>query len=319
MTTVADWDLLVAGRPSVDVVFSGLESWPALGKDILAEGLGVCAGTSFNTPAAANRLGLRVGYVAMVGNDRWSRIVREEWEAEGLPTDFLRIEDRAMPFVSVALNHHGDRGFVTYYSADEGDDEELDRLALRVVETASARHLHAYAGEDHTELVHTARERGMTVSLDAWGGPWWEASAPLASLLEGADVVLANGDEALAMTGETDVHRATGSLGEYCPIAVVKLGARGAIAFADGRLVEVPAEPAEIVDTTGAGDCFNAGFLRGWLAGLSVEHCMTLASICGARAVETFGGYRRCPREGELRDIAASRGIALPPIRGGTS
>lgn len=319
MSIAAGWDLLVAGRPSVDVMFSGLESWPELGRDILAEGLGVCAGTSFNTPAAANRLGLRVGYVAMVGNDRWSRIVRDEWETEGMPTDFLRIEDRSMPFVSVALNHGGDRGFVTYYGADEGDDEELDRLALRVVETASAHHLHAYAGEDHTELVRTARERGMTVSLDSWGGPWWEATAPLASLLDGADVVLANGDEALAMTGETDVHRAAMHLGEHCPIAVVKLGARGAIATAEGQLHEVPAEPAEIVDTTGAGDCFNAGFLRGWLTGLAVEQCLTLATICGARAVETFGGYRGCPREGELRDIAASHGIALPPTRGGTS
>jgi sugar/nucleoside kinase (ribokinase family) len=317
--TPADWDLLVAGRPSVDVIFSGLETWPALGRDILAEGLGVCAGTSFNTPAAANRLGLRVGYIAMVGNDRWSQIVREEWDAEGLPTDFLRIEDRAMPFVSVALNDHGDRGFVTYYGADESDDDELDGLALRVVGSASARHLHAYAGEDHTELVRTARERGMTVSLDAWGGPWWDAPAPLASLLEDADVVLANGDEALAMTGENDLHRAAASLGKHSPIAVVKLGARGAIALVDGRLVDVPAEPAEIADTTGAGDCFNAGFLRGWLADLPVEHCLTLAGICGARAVETFGGYRGCPREGELREIAASRSIALPPVRGGTS
>jgi len=317
VTTPADWDLLVAGRPSVDVMFSGLEAWPALGRDIDAEGLGVCAGTSFNTPAAANRLGLRVGYIAMVGNDRWSRIVRDEWETEGLPTDFLLVVDRAMPFVSVALNHDGDRGFVTYYGAEEGDDRELDRLARRVVETASARHLHAYAGEAADGLVGAARERGMTVSLDGWGGPWWESSAPLDLLLEGTDVVLANADEAAAMTGESDVRRAAASLGERCPTAVVKLGAGGAIAFADGRIHEVSPEPARIVDTTGAGDCFNAGFLRGRLAGLAVEDCLTIANICGARAVETFGGYRGCPREAELRELVASRGIALPPARGG--
>jgi sugar/nucleoside kinase (ribokinase family) len=300
-------------------MFSGLESWPELGRDVEAADLGVCAGTSFNTPAAANRLGLRVGYIAIVGDDRWSRIVREEWEAEGLPTDFLRVEHRPMPFVSVALNHDGDRGFVTYYGADERDDEELDRLALRVVETASARHLHAYAGEDHGELVHAARKRGMSVSLDAWGGRWWESTAPLGLVLEGADVVLANGDEALAMTRESDIRRAATRLGEHCPIAVVKLGTRGAIAVDGGRIHEVPAEPVRVVDTTGAGDCFNAGFLRGWLAGLAARDCLTIAAICGARVVETFGGYAGCPREGELRRLAASRGIALPPIRGGTA
>ncbi|HET9724302.1 MAG TPA: carbohydrate kinase family protein, partial [Actinomycetota bacterium] len=170
---MTDWDLLVAGRPSVDVMFSGLEAWPALGRDVVADGLGVCAGTSFNTPAAAHRLGLRVAYVAMVGNDRWSRVVRDEWELEGLPTDFLEVEDRPMPFVSVALNHDGDRGFVTYYGAGEPDDEELERTALDTVETVSARHLHAYAGEEGARLVRAARGRGMSVSVDAWGGPWW--------------------------------------------------------------------------------------------------------------------------------------------------
>src|SRR3989442_1060128 len=178
--TAQAYDLLATGRPSVDVMFSGLPQWPELGKDIDAVDLGVCAGTSFNTPAAANRLGLRVGYVGLIGNDVWSRIVREEFDAEGLPTDFLRVADRPMPFVSVALNFDHDRGFVSYEGAHDGDDEELLSYALEVVSTTPARHLHAHAGEEPSELSAVARERGMTVSLDAWSGPWWEAPAPLA-------------------------------------------------------------------------------------------------------------------------------------------
>ena len=71
------FDLMVAGSPSVDVIFSGLPEWPALGKDIESGHLGVCAGTSFNTPAAANRIGMRVAYVATLGNDPWSRLIRD--------------------------------------------------------------------------------------------------------------------------------------------------------------------------------------------------------------------------------------------------
>jgi sugar/nucleoside kinase (ribokinase family) len=309
---VTGFDLLVAGRPSVDVMFSGLEHWPQLGRDVDAAGLGVCAGTSFNTPAAANRLGLRVGYIAIVGNDMWSRIVLDEIAAEGLPTDFLRVEDRPLPFISVALNRGGERGFVTYYGPDEGDDAELDRVAVETVGTATARHLHTYVGEDPRTLIRVAREREMTVSLDAWGGPWWEGSAPLESALDGADVLFANEAEALAMSGETTIPAAAARLAEHGPCVVVKRGPRGALAVAGGQAHEVPGEPAEIVDTTGAGDCFNAGFLRGWLAGLPVEHCLILGNVCGARAVETFGGYRGCPREHELRAIAADRGITLP-------
>lgn len=312
------FDLLAVGRPSVDVMFAGLESWPELGRDVLASALGVCAGTSFNTPAAAHRLGLRVGYIAMAGGDRWSRIVLEEWEAEGLPRDFLLLADRPMPFVSVALNRDGDRGFVTHYGASGEDDEELMAHASAVIERTEARHLHTYAGKEHEELIRAAKRRGMTVSLDAWGGPWWEAEAPLEALLEHADVVLANAAEARAMTGEADVRRAASRLAELVPVAVVKLGPEGAIAVAEGRTEAVPAEhPSRVLDTTGAGDCFNAGFLRGWLAGLPVRDCLTLGAICGARAVEDFGGYRGCPREDELRELAARRGIELPPAGGG--
>jgi sugar/nucleoside kinase (ribokinase family) len=315
---MAAWDLLAVGRPSVDVMFAGLESWPELGRDVFASALGVCAGTSFNTPAAAHRLGLRVGYIAMTGNDRWSRIVREEWEAEGLPDDLLQVVERTMPFVSVALNRDGDRGFVTYYGASHEDDRALMAYARTVIERVEARHLHTYAGKEHDELIRTAKRRGMTISLDAWGGPWWEAEAPLETLLDEADVVLANGAEAIAMTGEADVRRAVNRLAELVPVAVAKLGAEGAIAAANGATYEVPAErPRRVLDTTGAGDCFNAGFLRGWLCGLPIRDCLTLGAICGARAVEDFGGYRGCPREDELAKLAARRGIELPPARGG--
>jgi sugar/nucleoside kinase (ribokinase family) len=306
------FDLLVAGHPSIDLMFSNLHEWPQLGKDIDADGLGVCAGTSFNTPAAANRLGLRVGYIALVGSDVWSRMVEHEFAVERLPTDFLRVVDRPMPFVSAALNFEHDRGFVTYEGATEADDEEIRRLALEAVSTTAARHVHAYAGEEPSELTALARERGMTVSLDAWDGEWWDEPIELDVLLEHADVVFANEPEALAMTAEPDVERALERMAELCPCVVIKRGAGGAMGAAEGTVRRAGAEPAEVVDATGAGDCFNAGFLYGWLAGLPLEQNLTLGNICGAGAVGAFGGYRGCPREDELRRIAASHGIALP-------
>src|SRR4029079_17925175 len=124
------YDLLVVGRPSVDVMFAGLTQWTELGNDIHDGGLGVCGGTSFNTPAAANRIGLRVAYVAEIGTDVWSRIIREEFEAEGLSTEFLDVEDRPAPAVSVALNFEGDRGFVSHWGDGPAVDDRIDRRAL---------------------------------------------------------------------------------------------------------------------------------------------------------------------------------------------
>jgi sugar/nucleoside kinase (ribokinase family) len=310
----APYDLLVAGRPSVDVMFSGLEEWPALGKDIEADGFGVCAGTGFNTPAAANRIGLRVAFVASVGNDLWSRLIRDEFDAEGLPDDFLDVQDRPLPGVSVAFNVDGDRGFVTHWGSDDRYDEELTGRLRQVATTVDVRHLHTYVDEA-PELETIARRRGMTISLDAWGGPGWHSRRSLETALEHADVLLANRAEAAAMTGEQEPERALERLADHCGCVVIKLGADGAVGTADGRTSSVPADPVEVVDTTGAGDCFNAGFLAGWLGGLPLESSLILGVICGSRAVTDFGGYRGCPLEPELREIAAERGIALPARR----
>jgi sugar/nucleoside kinase (ribokinase family) len=307
----AAYDLLVVGRPSVDIMFSGLHEWPQLGNDIESDGLGWCAGTTFNTPAVANRIGLRVAYVATVGNDMWSRMIRAEFEVERLPTDFLEIEDRPLPGVSVSMNLDGDRGFVTHWGDGEAYDAHLDARALEVVERVDARHLHAYVDEA-PELIVAARRRGMTVSLDAWDGPWWTSPVPLAELFAETDVLFANESEAAAMTGESEPWRALERLAEHCGCVAIKRGAAGAIGTAGGEVCTVAADPVELVDTTGAGDAFNAGFLAGWLGRLGLEASLTLGVICGSRAAGDYGGYRGCPRESELRGIAAVRGITLP-------
>lgn len=292
-------------------MFSGLDALPVLGKDVEADGFGVCAGTSFNTPAAANRIGVRVAYVATVGNDVWSRMIRDEFDAEGLPTDYLEVEDRPLPGISVAFNLEGDRGFITHWGSGERYDERLRARAMEAATTVDARHLHAYV-DDVPELEAIARRRGMSVSVDAWGGPAWASSRPLTEILSNADVLLANEAEAAAMTGEPETDRALEALAAHCRCVVIKRGAAGAIGLADGNRVAVPADAVEVVDTTGVGDSFNAGFLAGWLGGLALEDSLTLGVICGSRAAGEYGGYRGCPRRDELRAIAASRGIALP-------
>ena len=305
------YDLLVFGRPSVDVMFSGLAAWPELDRDIEAEGLGVCAGTAFNTPAAANRIGLRVAYVATIGNDVWSRMILAEFEAERLPTDHLAVEDRPLPGLSVAFNHDGDRGFVTYWGSDEAYGAALRARATEVARTIDARHLHAYVDEV-PDLETIAKRRGMTVSLDAFDGAGWMSERPLAEGLANADVLLANEMEVAAMTGEADPDRALDRLADHCGCVVVKRGSEGAMGLAGGVRTAVAADPVDVVDTTGAGDSFNAGFLAGWLAGLELQASLTLGVICGSRSVGDYGGYRGCPRADEFRAIGAAGGITMP-------
>jgi sugar/nucleoside kinase (ribokinase family) len=304
------YDLLVVGRPSVDVMFAGLPRWPALGDDVEVGGLGVSAGTAFNTPAAANRLGLRVAYVATIGNDRLSRWIGEEFDAEGIPRAFVEVQDRPLPCISVALNLDGDRGFVTYWGEEDTYDAELDARALEVAGTIEARHVHLYL-DSQRALETRCKQRGMTISLDTFEGGWWKPGRPLEEILANADIVFTNEREAEALAGEEDLSRALERLAAHCRCVVIKRGAAGAIAIQDGVVEEVPAERVTVVDTTGAGDCFNAGFLVGWLDGLPLRASLTLGVLAGTAAVTDYGGYRGCPREGAFRTLAAAHGITL--------
>jgi sugar/nucleoside kinase (ribokinase family) len=308
---VSAYDLFVVGRPSVDVMFAGLEQWPRLGNDVDADALGVCAGTSFNTPAAANRIGLRVAYVAEIGNDVWSRMIHDEFEAEGLSTEFLVAEDRPLPAVSVSLNMEGDRGFVSHWGGGQDVDDRIDERAFALLATVDARHLHAQV-DDTPALEAAARANGMTVSVDAFDGESWASPRAMDELLRDADVLLANEAEACAMAGTRDPDGALELLARHCDCVVIRRGSEGALGIAGGDVRAVPADPVEVVDTTGAGDCFNAGFLAGWLSGLPIEQSLTLGVICGSGAVTDFGGYRGCPRAEEFRSIAAGHGIELP-------
>ena len=115
-------------------------------------------------------------------------------------------------------------------------------------------------------------------------------------VLAHANVLFANQAEATAMTGETDVVRALDRLGAHCDCVVIKRGGTGAVGLAGGQMKAVPAEPVQFVDSTGAGDCFNAGFLAGWLSGLPLEDSLTLGVICGSASVGDYGGYRWAAR-----------------------
>jgi sugar/nucleoside kinase (ribokinase family) len=92
---------------------------------------------------------------------------------------------------------------------------------------------------------------------------------------------------------------------------VVKRGARGAVAIVDGEAVEAAGERVDVVDATGAGDCFAAGYLWGHLRGLAPDTCLALANLCGAAAVREAGGFRGAPREADLIEAARAAGLAV--------
>lgn len=312
------YDVLVVGRPTCDVIFTGMSKWPEPGRENYASGLNVSAGGAFNFSAAASRLGLRVAFGGLIGNDVWSRFVREQFAGERVSTQFLHVIDRPLPAVSVALNVDEDRGFVTHEAEAEECDYRLTEHVVEMISKVDARHVHIHLVPWLPPVAEAAAARGMTLSVDAWGWEPWLESQGIWELACLSDVLLMNDAEAMTMTGAPDPRAALEQLKGLCKCVVIKRGAFGAVAVVDEEILISPTERVKVIDATGAGDCFNAGFIYGLLHDLPAGVSLALGNLCGGAAVQAVGGYAGCPTEEGLLEAARAGGIesaALDPVR----
>ena len=308
------YDTVVVGRPTCDLIFTGLPEWPQPGRESYASGLTIAAGGAFNVAAATSRLGLRVAFVGLLGSDTWSRFVLEQFAAEGVSTEYIRVLDRALPSVSVALNVDEDRGFVTHEAEAEALEATMAEQVVSALAAIDARHVHVHLAPWLARVAEAARSAGMSLSADAWGWEPWLRSPAIGDVLHLADLLLVNEAEALCLTGADDARSAAALLNETAPHVVVKRGPQGALAAIDGRFYEATTDCLAVLDATGAGDCFNAGYLYGWRRGLSPKACLVLGNLCGGCGVRAVGGYQGSPTEAELIALAAALGVALEPL-----
>jgi sugar/nucleoside kinase (ribokinase family) len=292
MPSPGEPDVLVLGRLYCDLVFTGLTALPPPGRETFAPGLTVTAGGgAFITAAWLARLGRTPGIVSDLGDDPFSALVSAEMARRGLSDRLVARHAGPLVRTTVAMPVGGDRALLTYLADDPGRDP------CPAVAASGARHLHvaelatlvAWPG-----VVGAARRAGMSVSLDS---AWDDALMrdPRARALVGTvDLFLPNEAEACALADlpEGDAEAALAHWAERVPGVVVKLGAAGAVGVIDGRRVSAAAPEVAVVDSTGAGDAFDAGLIHALLDGEDPESALAAGVACGARAVQGPGG---CP------------------------
>ncbi len=289
---MAKYDVLLFGDYFLDLIFTGLPEMPALGREIFGTGFAMIPGGAFNSALAMHRLGLKVGWAADFGNDDFSRWVAERARAEGLDISLFVWHDRPLRRVTVALSYPEDRAFVTYTDPDP----QLP-AAMKALATASARVV-CLSGVYYGGLLDAGlllvRARRMKLVMDGNSGDDVVLANPaVRKAVKSVDVFLPNAAEARRMTGCADIEAALRELGALCPLVVIKDGAAGAHAIADGQIYHAPALPVTPVDTTGAGDCFNAGFIKAWLAGRPIAECLRWGNVVGGLSTTAPGGTAR--------------------------
>ncbi len=261
----------------------------AVGSDTPAPVTGYGGGAAANVAAWAAAAGVTAAFVGRVGADALGRQAVAELTAAGVDARVESDPQRSTGACIVLVDPSGERTMVPSAGAN---DAPLDVAALP--EAADWLYVSGYAllnsGSRPSALaaLAAARERGWSIAVDP------ASAAPLAAAGTGtffgwlgADVLLLpNIDEAFVLSGHTDAESAALALGRRCGAAVVKDGPAGAV-WSDGSdVVSVPGVPAEVVDTTGAGDAFAAGFLA---TSGDVAARLRTAVEFGARAVARPG------------------------------
>lgn len=289
------FDVVAVGEINADLILSG-DVTPAFGQaeKLLDEARLTIGSSTAIFACAAARLGLRTAIIGKVGDDIFGRFMVDALAQRGIDTTGVVIDPDIPTGLSVILSRGADRAILTYpgtIAALRHDD--IDLAVVR-----AARHLHIGSyflldslRPDVPRLFRETRESGATVSLDtnfdpaeAWNGGVHEALAHV-------DVFLPNAAEAKGIAGTDSTDAAIDRLAETVPLVAVKLGKDGATAKqGSDPAISLPAPVLDVVDTVGAGDCFDAGFVFGFLNGWEPQRSLQLGIACGCLSTRAAGG-----------------------------
>jgi sugar/nucleoside kinase (ribokinase family) len=280
--------IVVVGDIGVDVLVA--PHMPAVtGADVPARIRTEGGGAGANTAAWLAHLGAEVTLVARVGADAAGSAAVAELAAAGvLPA--VTVDPDAPTCTVVVLVEDGDRTMLS----DRGAAARLQPADLPALDGADHLHLSGYVLLDPSSrdaglaMLAAARAAGLTTSVDPQSAGLITDPDAFVAALAGVDLLLPNLDELEVLAGSRDPAGATALLGSFGAVAVT-MGAAGA-SWVDGSgITSVPAAPGSCVDSTGAGDAFDAGLLTAWLAGKPVPECLAAGVRLGALAVSQVG------------------------------
>lgn len=274
--------VLSVGRLYCDLIFTGLPRMPTLGTEVFTDGFGAHAGGgAFITAAHLAQLGHRSSLASMLPASPFGDLMRPDLAASQVDLSLCApLSFGEGPQITVAMAKGEDRSFLTRRAG-------VAFPKLKPAEVAKRGIKHIHIGEiasliSDPDILLLARSLGATVSADCG----WDDDLDVGSLkpfIGALDVFLPN-------EAELDALKGSGLEEQLAAITVIKQGSKGATVVSSEGSITAQALTTEVVDTTGAGDAFNAGFLSQWLTGAPLGTCLEAGNQRGALAVATRGG-----------------------------
>ena len=292
------FDILVAGEINPDLILTG-NVIPAFNQvEKLIDSATLTIGSSSVIFACgAARLGLKVGFIGVCGDDVFGKFMLDEMSKRNVDVSNVVVRKNGQTGLSVIFNNQSDRAILTH----SGLIAELQASDITDSLLKQSKHVHVASyflqtklQPDLPSLFQRAHSLGLTTSLDTNYDPS-EKWIGFDELLSVTNVFLPNETEAKSLSGADNVDEAASRLGSKVEALVIKLGKDGALGICGSQRVQVKSIPVNVVDTVGAGDSFDAGFIYGYLNNWQLEKSLCLACVCGALSTQQAGGTNGQP------------------------
>jgi sugar/nucleoside kinase (ribokinase family) len=301
-----EYDILVIGEANVDLIIRGDDVVPRFGQtEKLVEDAELdLGGSSAIFACGAGRLGLKVGFVGKLGEDGFGSFLINVLQGRGVDTTNIILDPNLKTGLTLHLSQPHDRAMLTYLGSIEAmKTHEIDPGLFK-----RARHVHLSSfylqrglQRGLAELFNMAKECGASLSLDPGWDPLENWNGYLTPVLDLIDIFLPNDQEAMKISSTHKIDDALKILNKRIPHPVIKMGKDGACTIVDSEKVNFPGFGVDSIDTTGAGDSFNAGFLYAYLNGYEMENCLRWGCACGAISTTKVGGINGQPTISDVK------------------
>ena len=295
MGTSKKFDVLVVGDLNVDLILNKINKTPQIGEEQRADEMDLVMGGS-TAIFACNiaKLGSSVEFMSKLGDDSFGKFLLKEMALNNVGTGSIIVDPSLRTGATVIFILNNDRMMVTY----PGSMEHLEIGEITDDILGSARHIHTSAiffqpllKKGLADLFGRAKEMGLTTSMDTQWDPEEAWDLDLEKVLPNLDFFLPNEDEFIRLAGKPDLDSALKSLEHYNTCFVIKRGPKGALMVHHNKRTEIASAPiTKIVDTIGAGDSFNAGFIHAYLNGKDPEACLEEGNRTAAVSTTAPGG-----------------------------
>ena len=296
--------VLVVGELNVDVIAVGVQRLPAMGAEVLAEDCQLTLGSAsaiFSVGMA--RLGSRITFVSQVGHDTFGDFCLTALKREGISTTHILRKRTEKTGVTISLSGARDRALITYPGAVASftvKDVDTNLMKRHDHMHLTSYYLQLGLQQAFPDLMKEAKAKGLTTSFDPNSDPNSSWSNAIRKVLRWTDVLFVNEREAKELTGFSKNRDALRALGRLVPCVVIKLGQSGAVAIRNDEVTKHRGFKVDALDTTGAGDSFDAGFVSAYLNGGSIEDGLRDGNACGALSTQKAGGTAGQPTRSQL-------------------